>query len=196
MKKIKFFWVTSWWAFTVTFHALTFFFLTKKRTLLTAAIQTIGKSEFYNLWLQKPWIAIFRQNDLKGILHLRRAFQNDVLSSVLLFWGVPCRGCSSALLLDETTGSPAPLGGPCGRGEPGWRQLRVAAGQQNRGLAGLTPRCKNATLSCAALTAVRARWLSQIQQTHFLQPHREAPRFNRMQLSYSTYLLLQSFKWK
>lgn len=112
------------------------------------------------------------------------------------FGGVPCRGCSSALLLDETTGSPASLGGPCGRGEPGWRQLRVAAGQQNRGLAGPTPRCKNATPSCAALTAVRARWLSQMQQTHFLQPHREAPHFNHMQLSYSTYLILQSFKWK
>lgn len=30
-------------------------------------------------------------------------------------------------------------GGPLRRGEPGWRQHRVAAGQQNRGLAGLTP---------------------------------------------------------
>lgn len=41
------------------------------------------------------------------------------------------------LLLDEATGSQCPWG-PLRRGELGWRQRRVAAGQQNCGLAGLT----------------------------------------------------------
>lgn len=77
-------------------HSFFFFFLSKKWTLLTAAIQTVGKSEYYNLWLQKPWIAIFRHKDLNSILHFRRKLQTDGLSRVLLVWRVPCRGCSSA----------------------------------------------------------------------------------------------------
>lgn len=142
-----------------------FFFLIKKWALLTAAIQTIGKSEFCKLWLQNPWIAIFRQNDPKGIIHLRRNFQNDVLSSVLLFWGVLCRGCSWM----KPQGASVP-GGPWGEvrqagGSAGWLQASRAVACRAHSRGGRTPR--RAVLLPRLWE--RTRWLSQTQQTHFLQ---------------------------
>lgn len=104
-------------------------------------------------------------------------------------------------LLDEATGSQGPWG-PLRRGVPGWRQCRVAAGQQNRGLAGLMPMVEQhhtelrSSHGCTAPMAMQTGWMPQIQQIHFLQLCREALPLNCVQLSYSTHLLLRSFKWK
>lgn len=134
-----------------------FFFLTKKWTLLTAAIQTIGKSEYYNLWLQKPWIAIFRQNDPNGILHLRRMGSPESCC----FGGCHEEAAPQRCSWMKVQGASAPWGEETqAGGRAGWLQA-----SKTLGLPGSW--WKKATPSCAAPTAMGTWRLPQTQQTHF-----------------------------